>query len=61
MEPSIKEQYDVLIERSAQIKAKEIIDECNVTSKHAKMIILDACRVAMKSKYQEMYGNKAES
>ena len=60
-ELSVKEVHDELIEMFAQIKAKEIIDECNVTTKQAKKIILDACRIAMKEKYKEMWGEVEES
>jgi len=60
-ELSVKEVHDELIDMFAQIKAKEIMDECNVTDKYAKRLLLTACRIAMKEKYKEMWGEVEES
>lgn len=60
-ELSVKEVHDELIEMFAQVKAKEIIDECNVTTMEAKGIILAACRIAMEEKYKEMWGKVEEA
>ena len=60
-EVSIKEVHDRFINMFAQIKANELIEECNVTSEEAKGIIFDACKIAMEETYEEMWGKVDEA
>ena len=56
-EMSLRELHDRFIELFAQIKANEIINECNVQTPEVKEIILNACRVAMEEVYTSKYGS----
>lgn len=60
-EISIKEVHDRFINMFAQIKANELIEECNVTSEEAKGIIFDACKIAMEETYEKMWGKVEEA